>query len=314
MRFVPGLRNDKQAPDSDARVVTQLIRYGRRPLVHVVALHANEQSRVRAYVTMNIVPRFKAAGMDVVVQYMTREAPRLLVSGDIADLVRESHGDFFAVVDTFHCKRGTLTAKCNGRLEQRTVQTFVHTIWKCWPQNPHVTTDRLAALTDKQVRALLTHYCPGMEAAAAPAAAGECRQALDARVQRPLQLENTMGQERPMSYDPLTDGSIAPAVKATLLEYLESMPAAAASAAPTPEPAPALRLTRRAFPSLDAGPRPLLSDTPLSPPSAAAGTVATVWMPVCTQKAIAPPLVFRFRIPSPTEQWHTASTRLYQLF
>lgn len=254
---LPSLRNDTYdvdpALDASARAVAMLARFGRRPLVHVFAMHAAQpDSPVRAYAERIIVAALTGAGIDTVLDTLHGAASLTLMHAT----VRASHADYFAVVsETDVGSDGLFYVKCRGQFERRCVAQFSLFVWKCWPQNPAVSMERIAQLTDTQRRALLAYYCPlslpfdtAKSLVDPRAARAGARRELMARATTGFNIETTLGQRRSVTYDPLVEGTISVHVRAALLAHLHDSDAAETDgAAPV---TPSILLLQHDFPSL----------------------------------------------------------------
>jgi hypothetical protein len=200
--------------------MTQAVRYGRRPLLHVIVLFATN-APVLAYAHA-VAEQFLAFGMDVMVQATRTPADAgtaparpwhaIDPARDLAALLVGTHADYVVVVGDRDMRARQVRTTRKRALVALSVDTLQKQVWKGWPTNPHKNWARILALTDVQLDALTEQYV-GTGPDAAAALAGLQRAALPH--------EGTRGVLRPSTYRPnaahTPDCTVAPLLHCRLL-------------------------------------------------------------------------------------------------
>lgn len=148
-------------------IVRQVVRGGRRPLLHIVVLYATLNPGTLAYVN-KVAKRFTECGIDVVIQTTPTPSsgppPRPktrapdITADHMASIIVSSHADDLIVIGDRNVKNRSVHSKRKKHLAEMFVPDVQLLIWKSWPQNPGKLWDRIVALTDEELTMLVTQF------------------------------------------------------------------------------------------------------------------------------------------------------------
>lgn len=139
-------------------IVEQIIKYGRRPLLHIIVMYATNKA-VRAY-AFGVSETFMASGIDVHVQTTLRSDG---LGGNVetrhmSELIATSHADFVVMVGDRNMKHNTVHRERKETLAEVRVADMQGHIWKNWPQNPLKNYERIRDIAHADLDPFVLQY------------------------------------------------------------------------------------------------------------------------------------------------------------
>ncbi len=135
----------------------QIVKSGRRPLLHVVVLYAFN-AKVVTY-ARSVSDVFIASGIDVYYQTTLRHRDSVHIARqDMFNVIVASHADFVVVIGDKNMRHCTVQRTSKSSLAEITVADMQRLIWKNWPQNPMKNYQRIQSIADAELDRFVEQY------------------------------------------------------------------------------------------------------------------------------------------------------------
>jgi hypothetical protein len=140
--------------DQDVFVVNQLIKFGRRPWVHINITDANDTALMHH--ARRVAEHYLLGGMDVALRYHTKPLIKVCQPA----YYKDSYADFNVLVTAEDMPLGLIQVVTGGctKLSLYDMERSLHLMLMLWPQHRIKNVERIYLLNMGQIDALIERY------------------------------------------------------------------------------------------------------------------------------------------------------------